>query len=411
MDKPDTPPVKILLLMSGSIACAKASGLVSAWAKAGHEVRVAVTRSVAEFLGHATLEGFSGHPVLSDPFAPGQVMDHIHLARWADIVVAAPATSNLINKFAAGIADDAVTSLWQAAYGQDKPMFIVPAMNTHMWQYPATRESVRRLESWGIRVLPTGTGDLACGEYGEGRMLEPDDILAQVGAAFPGREAAAGKRILVTAGGTREPIDSVRYIGNLSTGRTAAALTDALTRKGHRVTWLGAGQALRPRFAAHEETYVTYADLEASLRRLLASQPFDLVVHAAAVSDFSVERIESQGQSSTVADAKLPSSSGLTLHLRPNPKLLDQLRGWSQNPDVQVIGFKLTDSADPQRQLEAIERLLGKAGVNAVVHNDLNEMRDGRHPFRLHTPGRGTYACADPVELAHCIEHLLEKMP
>jgi phosphopantothenoylcysteine decarboxylase/phosphopantothenate--cysteine ligase len=291
-------------------------------------------------------------------------------------------------------------------------MFIVPAMNTHMWQYPATQESVRRLQSWGIRVLPTGTGDLACGEHGEGRMLEPDAIMEQVGTAFPASpSAAAGKRILVTAGGTREPIDTVRYIGNLSTGHTAASLTETLTRKGHRVTWLGAEHALRPKSAAHVETYVTYADLAASLRRLLASQHFDLVIHAAAVSDFSVERIESQGQTRTVTGAKLPSSAALTLHLKPNPKLLDQLRGWSLNPEVAVIGFKLTDSADPQQHLQAIDRLFEKSGVNAVVHNDLNEMRDGRHPFRLHTPGRGLYACADPVELSHCIEHLLEKMP
>jgi hypothetical protein len=114
-------PVNILLLMSGSIACAKASNLVSAWVKQGHQVQVACTPSVAEFIGHATLEGFSGRPVLGSAFTPGQVMDHIHLARWADVVVAAPATSNLINKFAAGLADDVVTSLWQASYGRASP--------------------------------------------------------------------------------------------------------------------------------------------------------------------------------------------------------------------------------------------------------------------------------------------------
>ncbi|MGH8034577.1 MAG: bifunctional phosphopantothenoylcysteine decarboxylase/phosphopantothenate--cysteine ligase CoaBC, partial [Lysobacterales bacterium] len=415
MDKPNAPPVKILLLMSGSIACAKASGLVSAWVKAGHEVRVAATRSVAEFLGHATLEGFSGHPVFSDAFAQGEVMDHIHLARWADIVVAAPATSNLINKLAAGIADDAVTSLWQAAYGQGKPMFIAPAMNTHMWLYPATQDSVRRLQSWGIRVLPTGTGDLACGEYGEGRMLEPEAILEHVRPALLRSTPAAGMRILITAGGTREPIDSVRYIGNLSTGRTAAALAETLSQKGHQVTWLGADQAVRPQKADRMETYITYADLSASLERLLQSQRFDLVIHAAAVSDFSVDRIESQGKSTTVvkeklpmtklSSTKLPSNVALTLHLKPNPKLLDKLRTWSINPDIRVIGFKLTDTADQQQQLQAIARLFEAAGVHAVVHNDLHEMREGQHPFWLHTSGRDSLPAADPVELASRIEH------
>ena len=401
----------ILLLMSGSIACAKASSLVSAWVKQGHEVRVAVTRSVAGFLGHATLEGFSGHPVLGDAFAPGQVMDHIHLARWADIVVAAPATSNLINKLAAGIADDAVTSLWQAAWGQDKPMFIVPAMNTRMWLYPATQESIRRLQSWGIRVLPTAEGDLACGEIGAGRMLEPEAVLEFIDAAHRSQQAWRGKRVLITAGGTREPIDSVRYIGNLSTGQTACVLAEALTRTGHQVTWLGAEHAARPQHVGRVETYVTFAELAAQLKRLLSGQVFDVVVHAAAVGDFSVERIERNGAPGPMAATKLPSDSALTLHLKPNPKLLDQLRTWSANPAIQIIGFKLTDGADQEQQARAISRLFDAAGVDAVVHNDLEEIRGGKHPFRVHTSAGDPLPCAGHVELANRIEHLLEKMP
>jgi len=398
----------ILLLMSGSIACAKASSLVSAWVKQGHEVRVACTRSVAEFVGHATLEGFSGHPVLADVFTPGQVMDHIRLARRADLVVAAPATSNLINKLAAGIADDAVTSLWQAAYGQHKPMFIVPAMNTHMWRYPATQESVRRLQSWGIHVLPGAEGDLACGEFGAGRMLEPEDIMRHIAAMTAAAAPRKARRILITAGGSREPIDSVRYIGNLSSGRTAAALTDALAGQGHAVTWLGACSAIRPRLACREETYVSYDDLATALRRLLGEQSFDVVIQAAAVSDFSVDRIERDGDSSSVPDSKLPSSGGMSLHLKPNPKLLAQLRSWSANPDIRIIGFKLTHGADQDERMRAITALFTKAGVNAVVHNDLGDIRDGRHPFALHTSPADAVACADSKELADHIERLLE---
>ncbi len=403
----------ILLLMSGSIACAKASGLVSAWVKQGHEVQVACTRSVAEFVGHATLEGFSGRPVLADVFAPGQVMDHIHLARWADLVVAAPATSNLINKLAAGIADDAVTSLWQAAYGQDKPMFIVPAMNTHMWQYPATQQSIRRLQSWGIQVLPGAEGDLACGEFGAGRMLEPEDIMRHVAAMAMAMAPAVAphnaRRILITAGGSREPIDSVRYIGNLSSGRTAAALTDALASHGHAVTWLGACSAIRPHLACREETYVSYDDLATALRRLLGEQSFDVIIQAAAVSDFSVDRIERDGDISAAPHNKLSSSGGMSLHLKPNPKLLRQLRAWSANPDIRIIGFKLTHGADQQERMRAITALFANAGVNAVVHNDLGEIRDGRHPFALHTSPADAIACADSSELASHMGRLLEK--
>ena len=400
----------ILLLMSGSIACAKATGLISAWVKHGHEVKVACTRSVAEFVGHATLEGFSGNPVLADTFARGQVMDHIYLARWADLVVAAPATSNLINKLAAGIADDAVTSLWQAAYGRDKPMFIVPAMNTQMWHYPATVESIRRLTSWGIKVLPSVEGDLACGEFGAGRMLEPENIMALIETMVPSAKPVAARNILITAGGTREPIDPVRYIGNLSSGRTAAVLTDALAARGHSVTWLGADSAIRPQRGCQTETYISYEDLAINLRRLLGEQSFDIVIHAAAVSDFSVDCIERDGVSSAVPQNKLTSAGSLSLHLKPNPKLLQQLRSWSANPNIWIIGFKLTHGADREERMRAITRLFDDAGADAVVHNDMTEIRGGRHPFTVHTsPGKST-VCADRGELADHMERMVEKI-
>ena len=415
LDKTKPAPVNILLLMSGSIACAKASGLVSSWVKQGHQVQVACTPSVAEFIGHATLEGFSGRPVLGSAFAPGQVMDHIHLARWADVVVAAPATSNLINKFAAGIADEAVTSLWQAAYGSGKPMFIVPAMNTHMWNYPATQASMQALRSWGIYVLPTAEGDLACGEFGAGRMLEPEDILAAISPHFPGRTLQP-KRVLITAGGTREPIDAVRYIGNHSSGRTAAAIADALISRGHAVTFLAAANALRPHLPCQLESFSSYQDLATQLRRLLGEHPFDWVIHAAAVSDFSIDHIEQDGKASAAA-GKLSSSGKLSLHLKPNAKLLPQLRDWSVNAAVRVVGFKLTCTADHAARAKAVKGLFDNAGVDAVVHNDLNEIRDlneiqpGSHSYTLHRLPAVTIDCANSAELNSAIEQLLEELP
>jgi phosphopantothenoylcysteine decarboxylase/phosphopantothenate--cysteine ligase len=395
----------ILLLMSGSIACAKASGLVSAWAKAGHSVQVAATRSVARFIGHATLEGFSGNPVLGDAFEPGRVMDHIHLAQWADIVVAAPVTSNLINKLAAGIADDAVTSLWQAAWGRGRPMLIVPAMNTQMWNYPATQEALSKLQQWGAQVLLPASGALACGEQGEGRMLEVDEILVRVDAALYGRKT--GKRVLVTAGGTREPIDSVRYIGNLSSGRTAAALCDALTQAGHEVVWLGAESAQRPALNCRQLTYVSFKDLQHSLQTALGAEHWDAVIHAAAVSDYSVAAIGQGDKTLSAGEAKLPSDVNLTLELKPNPKLLDMLRGWSKSPAVRIVGFKLTDTADAEQRAAAVQKQFSRAGVDAVVHNDLGEISPGSHPFTLHVAGGQSEACADVHQLGRRLDHLI----
>ncbi len=399
----------ILLLMSGSIACAKASSLISEWTKRGHKVRVACTRSVAEFVGSSTLQGLGAEAVFDNVFAPGRAMEHISLGKWADIIIAAPATSNLINKFAAGIADDAVTTLWQAAYGQGKPMVIAPAMNTRMWRYPATQESVTRLKQWGVHILPVRKGELACGEMGEGRMLEPVDILQTVDRLLAFDQGGKAKRILITAGGTREPIDSVRYIGNMSSGRTASALANELTAAGHRVTWLGARDAVQPAMVNRLELYTSFSDLQARLKDLLGAGEYDVVVHAAAVSDFSVAGVKT-GEGSTLStdDGKLPSNSDLVLHLKRNPKLLNHLKDWSGNPALQVIGFKLTDTRDMSQRLAAIRKQLDNSGVDAVVHNDLSDISETAHRFCFHRNGQEPVTCGNSGELAFTINKLLE---
>ena len=403
------PGPNILLLMSGSIACNKASSLISEWSKRGSEVRVACTRSVAEFIGHSTLRDLGARMVFDNVFAPGHEMEHISLGKWADIIIAAPATSNLINKLSAGIADDAVSTVWQAAYGQGKPMVIVPAMNTRMWRYPATRESVRRLKQWGIHILPVGTGQLACGEQGEGRMLEPAEILKTVDRLFAFDRKKPGKRILVTAGGTREAVDSVRYIGNMSSGRTASRLADELAAAGHELTWLGAEDAVRPASVERKVSYYSFADLEARLRELLGSGEYDVVIHAAAVSDFSVASVESsQGDVVQNPQGKLSSESDLLLRLKRNPKLLNQLKSWSGNPALMVIGFKLTDTDDPQQRIAAVEKQLNHSQIDAVVHNDLSEISREAHHFQLYAPMQKPVHCADGAALAKTINKWME---
>jgi phosphopantothenoylcysteine decarboxylase/phosphopantothenate--cysteine ligase len=398
----------ILLLMSGSIACAKASSLISEWTKQGSKVRVACTRSVAGFVGPATLQGLGAEMIFDNVFTPGHAMEHISLGKWADIIIAAPATSNLINKLSTGIADDAVSTVWQAAYGQGKPMVIVPAMNTRMWRYPATQESVKRLKQWGIHVLPVGKGELACGEQGEGRMLEPVDILQTVERLLAFDRQVSGKRILITAGGTREPIDSVRYIGNMSSGRTASRLADELTSAGHNVTWLGAQDAVKPNLTNTMVLFSSFGDLAQRLQALLLENDYDAVIHAAAVSDFSVASVLTQeGDPLDKPEGKLSSASDLLLRLKRNPKLLDRIREWSKNPEVQVIGFKLTDTADLQQRIEAVKKQFDDSKVDAVVHNDLTDINKEAHPFCLHTPTQKPVHCADGKMLANTLNKLL----
>ena len=399
----------ILLLMSGSIACAKASSLISEWTRKGYKVRVACTRSVAAFVGPATLQGLGAETVFDDVFAPDRAMEHIALGKWADIVIAVPATSNLINKLSAGIADDAVTTLWQAAYGQGKPMLIVPAMNTRMWRYPATRASIDRLKQWGIHVLPVGVGELACGEQGEGRMLEPAQILQTVERLIAADRTPSGKRILITAGGTRECIDSVRYIGNMSSGRTASRLADELLAGGHRLTWLGAEDAITPELPCSMSRFYSFDDLERQLKKLLAENQYDIIIHAAAVSDFSVASVLTQeGETLDNRSGKLPSGADLLLRLKRNPKLLDRIRTWSCNPQVRVVGFKLTDTEDPQQRYAAVKKQFDESEVDAVVHNDLKDISCKAHPFWLHTPAQEPVRCEDAESLAKTINSFME---
>jgi phosphopantothenoylcysteine synthetase/decarboxylase len=169
--------MKRLLLMTGSIACAKATGLISAWVKQGDEVQVVASPGALNFVGLATLEGLSQRPVMTSVYEADRMMDHINLSRWAEQIILCPATANVINKLAAGIADDVVTTVWVAAHDLHKPMLIVPAMNTLMWTYPATQNAVKLLTEWGVDVMPPQTGSLACGEQGDGRLPEIEHIM------------------------------------------------------------------------------------------------------------------------------------------------------------------------------------------------------------------------------------------
>jgi len=284
-------------------------------------------------------------------------------------------------------------------------------MNTRMWRYPATQESIKRLKQWGIHVLPVASGELACGDKGEGRMLEPVEIVQTIERLLFVDRESSGKRILITAGGTRESIDSVRYIGNMSSGRTASRLADALTRAGHRVTWLGAKDAIAPDKPCEMTRFYSFEDLSVQLQTLLAESNYDAVIHAAAVSDFSVDSVLTQdGHPLDSHAGKLSSGSDLLLRLKSNPKLLDSIRSWSKKPDVCVVGFKLTDTEDLEQRFAAVKKQFDDSDVDAVVHNDLTDISSKAHPFCLHTPAQTPVPCKDAEVLARTINNLVERV-
>jgi phosphopantothenoylcysteine decarboxylase/phosphopantothenate--cysteine ligase len=396
----------LLFVFTGSIAGFKACEAVSQLVQRGHRVRAVATAAALRFIGPATLEGLTGSPVLTDMFAPGAALDHINLTRWADLVIVCPATANTINRFAAGLADDLAGALF-LAHDRTKPFLIAPAMNPAMWSHPATVAAVDKLKGWGVLFLPVGEGRTACGEIGAGRLAEPTGIVRAVEAALA--RPVRRLRVLVTSGGTAEPIDGVRVLTNTSTGSTGAGLAAHLARCGHEVVLLRARTAVPAEPGAREEFFSSFADLDAALTRLLAGEHFDAVIHAAAVGDFGIEAVVTDAGARPPGDAKLESDSGpVRLQLRPQPKILDTLRARSRNPRLVVVAFKLTAGAGSAGSRASVSSLLARSGADFVVHNDLAVRGAGDDfPATIHPLDGVPVPCATRSELATRLEERL----
>lgn len=380
--------------------------------QAGCEVQTVATDAALHFIGPATLEGLTGRPVATDTFTPGSQMDHIHLVRWADIIVLCPASANTINRLAGGLADDLVGTMF-LAHDFTKPYVVVPAMNAAMYEHRATMSSLDRLRGWGVEILEPDAGSLACGEIGPGRLAEPDAILARLLELLSAPPAASRPmRVVVTSGGTKAPIDGVRAITNTSTGSTGAAIADHLARRGHDVTLLHAASAVLPvSDAISRRSFETFGDLDSLLRATLSEHRFDAVIHLAAVSDYDVDHVVVDGEAHPADSAgKLDSGSSMAIHLRTTPKLLPQLKQFAGTDELVVVGFKLTNGALADQRPAAIETV--SVGTDLVVHNDASEMISGRHPATIYR-GRDVVASTDDnASLAIALERaILDLVP
>lgn len=393
---------RILFQLTGSIACYKSCYVLSRLVQSRYDVQVVASKGALEFIGRSSLEGLTGHPVHVDTFEPGRSMAHVHLAKWADLTILCPATANAINKMAAGISDDLISTLFLAhdlasAPALTKPYLVAPAMNTAMYHHPATQASLKKLREWGVSILETASGVLACGDVGEGRLLDPDLIFAEIERALTPAPAPTPSttlstlstplHVLITSGGTREPIDGVRSIANFSSGRTGAAIAEFLHARGHRVTFLHARDSALPathdvHTRIHTRSFVSFSDLRSALEEELGAQHFDAIIHLAAVSDFSVDSIEeanghpssANGRDRKTAPLKIESDVDLTIHLKRNPKLVDRLREFSRHRDTRIIAFKLTNGASAEERLAAVRKLSARARPDWIVHNDLTEI-------------------------------------
>ena len=298
----------IVLGVTGGIAAYKAVEIASRLKKAGAEVRVVMTRAAASFVAPLTFREITGQAVATSMWTeiPAHHVEHIALAELADLVLVAPATANFIAKAAAGIADNLLTTTVLATRA---PLYIAPAMNTGMWENPVTQENVMRLRDRGVQVIPPAEGLLACGTTGAGRLPEPEEIVAAVERHFAAAESLAGQRIIVTAGGTEEALDPVRYLSNRSTGRMGYAVAAEAARRGAEVILVSAP---------------THLDTPAGVRRvdvrsaremydavMAEYENADAVVKAAAVADY---------RPAEIAPQKIKKSDGqLTITLERNP--------------------------------------------------------------------------------------------
>jgi phosphopantothenoylcysteine decarboxylase/phosphopantothenate--cysteine ligase len=366
---------KILFAVSGSIAGIKAAAAVSQLVQRGHDVQVVATPSALNFVGSATWEGLTGKPVISEIFAEGHQMDHIHLARWAELLILAPASANAIAHWAGGSAHDLPSALF-LAFERSKPVLIAPAMNKEMWAHPAVQKNVATLKAWNVHVLEPDAGALACGEVGPGRLIPPEKIVDEIEAAL--RPNAHRRRVLITSGATREPLDGVRFITNFSTGQTGASLADAFFEQGFAVTYLHGPGAITPSHTSIPTApFSDFSSLERQLRAELR-QGYDVVIQAAAISDFSVDEIRNQG-GKVDRHEKIRSDQELELTLKQNPKLVLNLKEWSQPSPPTVIAFKLTNTQDAKERSLAVDRLLARPEIDAVVWNDLSEIQSDHH--------------------------------
>ena len=286
----------ILVGISGGIAAYKIPELVRLLIKEGAEVRVTTTHNALQFVTETTLRTLSGHPVYTDVFAPvnEHSTEHISLPDWADLMIVAPATANVIGKAAAGIADDALTTTFAATVAR-KPVVIAPAMNDKMYDNPATQEAMRKLTSWhGVTVLDCAKGFLACGTEGKGRMQEPDALVEAVCAALT-EQTMAGRRVLLTAGPTRERLDPVRYLSNYSSGKMGYAIARACLRRGAEVVLVSGPTTQTMPGIYGSRLRVVSVESAAEMAEAATAEwgKADMAVLSAAVADFTPAEVES----------------------------------------------------------------------------------------------------------------------
>ena len=349
--------LNVVVGVTGGIAAYKVVSVVRALVLAGHDVHVVATENALRFVGRPTLEAISRNTVHSDLYEGVAEVRHVAIGQAADLIVVAPATANTVAKLAAGLADDL---LGNTILASTAPLVIAPAMHTEMWQNPATVANIATLRQRGVTVVGPAVGQLTGADSGPGRMSEPEEIVEVALRTAAGRQDLAGRRILVTAGGTREPIDPVRFIGNRSSGKQGVALAVAAADRGAEVTLIAAN--LEVDVPATVQVVRVRSTLDLEKAATSAAETADIVIMAAAVADYRPE---------TVADAKIKKDvqgDVLDLRLVKNPDILAGLAANRRAGQV-IVGFAAETEPDDAKLRQLGAAKVARKGADLLVVN------------------------------------------
>ena len=351
---------KILLIICGGISAYKSLELIRLLKKKGTEVKTILTKSAKEFVTPLSVTSLSQDKVYDDLFNSENEaeMDHISLSRWADIIVVAPATANTISKLSNGSSDDLASTVILAS---DKDIFLTPAMNVRMWEHPFTKENLKKLKSYGYKIIGPEIGDMACGEFGEGKMTEPKKILQEIEIYFEFLNKNKKYKALVTAGPTKEYIDPVRFITNKSSGKQGFALAKSLAKKGFETTLISGPTNLEV------ENNINLIKVETANEMLKATKnnlPADVAIFSAAVSDFRVKERK---------NFKIKKQNNLNLQLEQNDDILNYVSKHNSLRPKIVIGFAAETN---DIQVNAKKKLTEK-NCDWIIANDVSDKSIG----------------------------------
>ena len=351
---------KILLIICGGISAYKSLELIRSLKKQGSEVKTILTKNAKQFVTSLSVVSLSGEKVYDELFNPENEaeMDHIALSRWADLILVAPATANTISKLSSGFSDDLASTVILAS---DKDIFLAPAMNVRMWEHPSTKENLNKLKSFGYNIIGPEIGDMACGEFGEGKMTEPNDIVQKIDSYFYEINKNNKLNALVTAGPTNEYIDPVRFITNRSSGKQGYAIAKSLSKNGFQTTLISGPTNLKV------DSNINLIEVETADQMFKATQdnlPADVAIFSAAVADFKITKQNNN---------KIKKQDNLHLELEKNIDILNYISKHNSLRPKLVIGF----AAETNNIETNAKKKLKEKSCDWIVANDVSNKSIG----------------------------------